>query len=85
VPFGLGVDEGTTTATLQSLGRSLSEGVSAAVIRKLRSLFWDFVGLGLAANFVMARREKSRATLPVQIHREKVPQALETAMAERIR
>ena len=85
VPFGLGVDEGTTTATLQSLGRTFSEGVSAAVIRKLRSLFWDFVGLGLAANFVMARHEKSRATLPAQIHREEVPQALETAMAERIR
>ena len=43
VPFGLGVDEGTTTATLHSLGRTLSEGVSVAAIRKLRSLFWDFL------------------------------------------
>jgi len=63
----------------------LSEGVSVAVIRKLRSLLGDFVGLGLAANFMMARRAKSRGTLPAQIHREEVPQALETAMAERIR
>jgi uncharacterized membrane protein YbhN (UPF0104 family) len=85
VPFGLGVDEGTTTATLQSLGRSLSEGVSAAVIRKLRSLFWDFVGLGLAANFMMARREESRETMTAQIQRENISQSLETAVAERIR
>jgi hypothetical protein len=59
VPFGLGVDEGTTTATLQSLGRTLSEGVSAAAVRKIRSLFWDFLGLGLAAHFMIARRNKT--------------------------
>jgi len=84
VPFGLGVDEGTTTATLRSLGRSLSEGVSVAIIRKIRSLFWDFVGLGLAAHFMMARREQSRGTPLAQNQREDVPQALAAAIAGRI-
>src|SRR4029077_18850647 len=62
VPFGLGVDEGTTTATLHSLGRTLSEGVSVAVIRKIRCIFWDLVGLGLAAHFMIARRAQGRET-----------------------
>jgi uncharacterized membrane protein YbhN (UPF0104 family) len=84
VPFGLGVDEGTTTATLQSLGRSLSEGVSVAAIRKIRSLFWDFVGLGLVAHFMIARRTKRRGTLLAQNQREDVPQSLKIATAERI-
>lgn len=64
VPFGLGVDEGTTTATLHSLGRTLSEGVSVAAIRKMRSLFWDFLGLGLAAYFMIARRAGAVRTFP---------------------
>src|SRR5882672_3133201 len=84
VPFGLGVDEGTTTATLRSLGRTVSEGVSVAIIRKIRSLFWDFVGLGLAAHFMMARREQSRGTLLAQTHREDAPQTLAAAIAGRI-
>jgi hypothetical protein len=84
VPFGLGVDEGTTTATLHSLGRTLSEGVSVAAIRKIRSLFWDFVGLGLAAHFMIARRAKARRTSLARNRREDVAQSLEIAMAERI-
>ena len=84
VPFGLGVDEGTTTATLQSLGRSLSEGVSVAAIRKLRSLFWDFVGLGLVAHFMIARRAELRRTLLALNQTEGIPQTLNVATAERI-
>jgi uncharacterized membrane protein YbhN (UPF0104 family) len=84
VPFGLGVDEGTTTATLQSLGRSLSEGVSVAAIRKIRSLFWDFVGLGLVAHFMIARRAELRRTLLALNQTEGIPQTLNVATAERI-
>jgi len=84
VPFGLGVDEGTTTATLQSLGRSLSEGVSVAAIRKIRSLFWDFVGLGLVAHFMIARRAELRRTLLALNQTKGIPQTLEVATAERI-
>jgi len=84
VPFGLGVDEGTTAATLQSLGRSLSEGVSVAAVRKIRSLFWDFVGLGLAAHFVMARRAEAQGTPLALNQREDGPQNLAIATAERV-
>jgi len=84
VPFGLGVDEGTTTATLHSLGRTLSEGVSVAAIRKIRSLFWDLVGLGLAAHFIVARRAEGRGTSLAPKQREDVPQTAENTMTERI-
>jgi hypothetical protein len=84
VPFGLGVDEGTTTATLQSLGRSLSEGVSVAAIRKIRSLFWDFVGLGVVAHFMIARRADRRNALLALDQTEGIPQTLEVATVERI-
>jgi hypothetical protein len=84
VPFGLGVDEGTTTATLQSLGRSLSEGVSVAAIRKLRSLFWDFVGLGLAAHFLIARRAAGEDPSSEPNQTQGIPQSLKIAIAERI-
>jgi uncharacterized membrane protein YbhN (UPF0104 family) len=83
VPFGLGVDEGTTTATLRSLGRSLSEGVSVAVIRKIRSLFWDFVGLGLAAHFMIARRAERQDTSSAPNHTGGIPQTLKIVIAER--
>jgi uncharacterized membrane protein YbhN (UPF0104 family) len=84
VPFGLGVDEGTTTATLQLLGRSLSEGVSVAAIRKIRSLFWDFVGLGLGAHFMIARRAEEPGTPIAANQTDDIPQTLEVATAERI-
>jgi Lysylphosphatidylglycerol synthase TM region len=58
VPFGLGVDEATTAATLRSLGHSLQDGVSVAVVRKIRSIFWDLIGLGLAAHFAYTRRSQ---------------------------
>jgi hypothetical protein len=84
VPFGLGVDEGTTTATLHSLGRSLSEGVSVAAIRKLRSLFWDFLGLGLAAYFMIGRRAAAPRTFPTTAQMEISSLTPKLAATERI-
>jgi uncharacterized membrane protein YbhN (UPF0104 family) len=84
VPFGLGVDEGTTTATLQSLGRTLSEGVSAAAVRKIRSLFWDFLGLGLAAHFMIARRNKAPQPSIVLEQMKDSPLTPEFATTERV-
>ena len=51
IPLGLGVQEGATAATLQALGYAASEGVSLAVIRKIRSLFWAGAGLCLATGY----------------------------------
>jgi glycosyltransferase 2 family protein len=84
VPFGLGVDEGTTTAVLHSLGRTLSEGVSVAAIRKIRSLFWDFVGLALAAHFMIAWRAQRRRTSLEANPRADLLLNPETAAVERI-
>jgi hypothetical protein len=84
VPFGLGVDEGTTTATLHSLGRTLSEGVSVAAIRKLRSLFWDFLGLGLAAYFMIGRRAAAPRTFPTTAQMEISSLTPKLAPTERI-
>ena len=55
VPFGLGIQEGAAAATLQALGYAASEGVSLAIIRKIRTLFWAALGLLLAAKYSMAR------------------------------
>jgi hypothetical protein len=45
VPLGLGVQEGAAAATLQAIGHAASEGVSLAVIRRIRTLFWAAAGL----------------------------------------
>jgi hypothetical protein len=54
IPLGLGVQEGTSAATLQALGYAASEGVSLAIIRKIRSLFWAAVGLCFMAQYSSA-------------------------------
>lgn len=54
VPLGLGVQEGAAAATLQAVGYAAGEGVSLAVIRKIRSLFWVAVGLILMTRFSWA-------------------------------
>ena len=51
VPLGLGVQEGAAAATLQAVGYAASVGVSLAVIRKIRSLFWATVGLVFFAKY----------------------------------
>jgi uncharacterized protein (TIRG00374 family) len=61
VPLGLGVQEGATAATLQAFGYAASEGVSLAIIRKIRSLFWAALGLWFMAKHsaVLPLGEKS--------------------------
>jgi len=62
VPLGLGVDEGTTAAMLRALGYGAGEGVSLAIIRKIRTVFWVALGLLLAAKYSFARSEREVAT-----------------------
>lgn len=54
IPFGLGVQEGVGAATLKALGYAGAEGVSLAIIRKIRTVFWMAIGLLLAARYSMA-------------------------------
>jgi uncharacterized membrane protein YbhN (UPF0104 family) len=55
VPFGLGVDEGAAAGTLKALGYSVSQGVSLAILRRARTVFWAAVGLLLAARYCLVR------------------------------
>jgi uncharacterized membrane protein YbhN (UPF0104 family) len=51
VPFGLGVEEGAAAGTLKALGYSVSQGVSLAILRRARTVFWSTLGLLLAARY----------------------------------
>jgi uncharacterized membrane protein YbhN (UPF0104 family) len=62
VPLGLGVDEGFAATTLRTLGYSASEGISLAIIRKIRTVFWVGVGLVLTAKYSLAGSERERTT-----------------------
>ena len=61
VPLGLGVDEGLAATTLRTLGYNASEGISLAIIRKIRTVFWVGVGLLLTARYSSARSGRERA------------------------
>jgi hypothetical protein len=62
VPLGLGVQEGAAAATLQAVGYAASEGVSLAVIRKIRTLFWAAVGLVFLAKYSLVFPEAAKST-----------------------
>ena len=49
VPFRIGVDEALSAAVAPMLAVNPAAGVSLAVVRKVRSLFWSAVGLGIIA------------------------------------
>jgi hypothetical protein len=49
VPFRIGVDEALSAAAAPMLAINPAAGVSLAVVRKVRSLFWSAVGLGIVA------------------------------------
>jgi hypothetical protein len=70
VPLRLGVDEGGAGLVLSLLGYGSAAGVSLAVIRKMRALFWTAVGLLILAGYAraapMGLTLKSSDTLPVR-------------------
>ena len=62
VPFQLGIQEGAAAATLEAFGYAASEGVSLAILRKIRTVFWTALGLLLAARYAIpqsTREERS--------------------------
>ena len=63
VPPGLGIQEGVAAATLQAFGYAASEGVSLAIIRKIRTVFWVAVGLLLSAKYSIALPEGEKSTI----------------------
>jgi len=63
VPLGLGVQEGASAAALQALGYAASAGVSIAIIRKIRSLFWAAVGLCFITEYSAVLRVRRNHTV----------------------
>ena len=55
IPLGLGVQEGVAATTLQAIGYTASDGVSLAILRKMRTVIWTALGLLLAAKYSIAR------------------------------
>ena len=49
VPFRIGVDEALSGAIAPMLALNATAGVSLAVVRKVRSLFWSAIGLAIVA------------------------------------
>ena len=58
MPFRIGVDEALSGALAPMLAVNPAAGVSLAVVRKVRSLFWSAVGLAIIA----AHPSKARPT-----------------------
>jgi hypothetical protein len=66
IPLRLGVDEGTTALMLKALGHPGVDGVSLALIRKLRTLVWVSLGICLMPHYTVPRlsgEDGSRARL----------------------
>jgi hypothetical protein len=55
MPFGLGVEEGAAAGTLRVLGYGASQGVSLAILRRARTVFWGALGLLFAVRYCVAR------------------------------
>jgi hypothetical protein len=55
LPLRVGVDEGGTALTLGALGFSPADGVSLAIVRKIRTLVWVAVGLAILGRYSLAR------------------------------
>ena len=49
VPFRVGVDEALTGALAPALAVPAAVGVTLAIVRKVRNLFWSAIGLALMA------------------------------------
>lgn len=59
VPMRMGVDEGGAALVVKAVGYGAAEGVSLAIIRKIRMLFWVAIGLLLAARYSVALKSTS--------------------------
>jgi hypothetical protein len=56
VPFRVGVDEALSGALASALAVPAAVGVTLAIVRKVRNLFWAGLGLALMAGRARDRR-----------------------------
>lgn len=59
VPLRVGVDEGGAALVLKTVGYGAVEGVSLAIIRKIRTLFWVAVGLVMVSHYSLSLKKTS--------------------------
>jgi hypothetical protein len=55
IPLRLGVDEGSTALMMNALGSQGVDGVTLALVRKLRTIVWVSVGLYLMPQYLVPR------------------------------
>jgi len=60
VPMRIGVDEGGAALVLRTVGFGAVEGVSLAIIRKIRTLFWVALGLVLVSHYSMVSKKETQ-------------------------
>ena len=60
VPMRIGVDEGGAALMLNTIGYGAAEGVSLAIIRKIRMLFWVTVGLIIASRYSLSSKKDGK-------------------------
>ncbi len=65
IPLRMGVDEGSTALVLKAVGSTAAEGVTLAVIRKIRTLFWVALGLILLPHYSLPRKKSEILNVPV--------------------
>ncbi len=70
VPLRVGVEEGAAGLVLGAIGYSVGEGVSLAILRKVRTLFWVGVGLFMFGRYSVYRHAPAKVisslTAPVE-------------------
>lgn len=59
IPLRMGVDAGSTALALKTLGGTAGEGVTLAVIRKVRTLFWVALGLLLLPYYGPSKKTRA--------------------------
>lgn len=65
VPMRVGVDEGGAALVLKTVGYGAAEGVSLAVIRKIRMLFWVAVGLVMVSRYSLSLKGNDEKSGPM--------------------
>ncbi|MEJ2009885.1 MAG: lysylphosphatidylglycerol synthase domain-containing protein [Acidobacteriota bacterium] len=58
IPLRMGVDAGSTALVLKAVGSTAAEGVTLAIIRKIRTLFWVALGLILLPHYSLPRKKE---------------------------
>jgi hypothetical protein len=85
IPFVIGVDEAGAQFVTETLALGAGIGVTLAIIRKGRSIFWTLIGVALIATRGLSFREMSKATEEAEEQRRRGEEEKERGEKERRR